>query len=203
MFKISVKLEGIERRKRSTGLLHIVAGFFLVLSTGSYYSNSSGVNLSLMVPVYLVAALSLGYGAFRKKIDPAARYNHWIRVLQFLTFSYLSISFSQLISNLQVASLILWAVVILFLMFTERKMFEDTDLQIKEEGVFVPGYFRSHVIPWQVMEAFVLRPDFLTITRKDQKYVQLELLKGLTATEIQAINNFCQIQISGDAVHSH
>lgn len=202
MFKISVKLEGIERRKRSTGLLHIVAGFFLVLNTGSYYSNTSNVNLSLMVPVYIVALVSLGYGAFRKKVDPAARYNHWIRVLQFLTFAFLSISLGHLISTLPLASLILWAVVILFLMFTERKMFEDTDLQIKEEGIFVPGYFRSHVIPWQLMEAFVLRPDFLTITRKDQKYVQLELLKGLTATEIQAINSFCRNQISEQSVSS-
>jgi small-conductance mechanosensitive channel len=202
MFKISVKLEGIERRKRSTGLLHIVAGFFLVLSTGSYYSHTSGASLNLMVPVYIVALISLGYGALRKKLDPPARYNHWIRVLQFLTFAFLAISLGPLISTLRLLSIVLWAIVILFLMFTERKMFEDTDLQIKEEGVFVPGYFRSHVIPWQLMEAFVLRPDFLTITRKDQKYVQLELLKGLTASEIQAINSFCQNQISGPSVSS-
>ncbi len=197
MFKISVKLEGIERRKRSTGLLHILAGFFLVLSTGSYFSSTATASLDLMVPVYLVAMISFSYGALRKKLDPAARYNHWTRVLQFLTFAYLAISLAPHAGTLRLLSLILWAVVTLFLMFTERKIFEDTDLQIKEEGVFVPGYFRSHIIPWQLMEAFVLRPDFLTITRKDQKYVQLELLKGLSATEIQAINRFCQNQISG------
>ena len=202
MFKISVKLEGIERRKRSTGLLHIVAGFFLVLSTGSYYSNNFNANTELMIPVYAVAMISLAYGGLRKKLDPAARYNHWVRVLQFLTFSALAISFGHALSTLRLASLILWAIVILFLMFTERKIFEDTDLQIKEEGVFVPGYFRSHLIPWGLMEAFVLRPDFLTITRKDQKYVQLELLKGLSTSEIQTINSFCQNQISGKTLHS-
>ena len=191
MYKIPVKLEGIERRKRSTGLLHIVAGFFLVISAGTYSQQVAYADFLLMLPVYIVAVVSLLYGFFRKKIDPLATYNHWIRMIQFLTFAVLAISLINLVSTVRIASLAIWAIAILFLMFTERKIFHDTDLQIKEEGVFVPGYFKNHIIPWQVMEGFVLRADFLTITRTNKKYVQLELIKDMEPDEIEEINAYC------------
>ena len=179
MYKIPVKLEGIERRKRSTGLLHIVAGFFLIANAAGYYKQIDYSSLSLVAPVFFVAFASLIYGFFRKRLDPAAKYNHWIRMIQFLTFALLAITMIQTTSNLKLFTLVLWAIMILFLMFTERKIFHDTDLQIKAEGVYVPGYFKSHLMPWHIISAFVLRNDYLTITRTSQKYVQLELLKDM------------------------
>lgn len=195
MHKIPVKLEGIERRKRSTGLLHIVAGFFLMVSAGNYYLQSTQPTLLTVLPFYLLAIISLVYGFFRKRIDPSARYNHWLRMVQFLTFALLAISLAGNISSIKLFSIILWAIVILFLMFTERKIFHDTDLQLKEEGIYVPGYFNSHLIPWQNVSNFVLRADYLTITRNDQKYVQLELIKDMDLPEMERINNFAHEQI--------
>jgi hypothetical protein len=195
MYKIPVKLEGIERRKRSTGLLHIVAGFFLIANAAGYYKQIAYSSLSVVAPVFIVAFISLVYGFLRKRLDPAARYNYWVRMIQLLTFAVLAITMVQTVSNLKLFTLVLWAVVILFLMFTERKIFHDTDLQIKTEGIYVPGYFKSYYMPWHIISAFVLRKDYLTITRNNQKYVQVELLKDMTANEIEEINAFSQQQI--------
>jgi hypothetical protein len=195
MFNVPVRLDGIERRKRSTGLLHVVAGFFLIVSTGMYFGQKRNTELAPVLAVYGVAIVSLAYGFGRKKWDPAARYNHWVRLLQFLTFALLFITLLDEASPVRIASLGLWAVVILFLMFTERKIFHDTDLQVKTEGVMVPGYLRNHLLPWPEIESFILRNDYLTITRKNQKYVQLELMADMRPEDIRQINAFCHTQL--------
>ncbi len=195
MHKISVKLEGIERRKRNTGLFHIAAGFFLTASAATYYQTTGDVNLLVLLPLYLVAFASLGYGFFRKKIDKFARFNGALRLLQASTFLLLAITLANKVNDVRIASLALWALVSVFLFFTERRIFHQSDLQIQKDGLFIPGYFRHHIIPWQLVESLVLRTDFLTITRKDQKYVQLELLKDIAPEKIEEINTFCFHQI--------
>ncbi len=195
MYKIPVKIEGIERRKRSTGTLHVIAGFFLVMNAHTYFKHLNYQEFLNVLPVYTVSVISFLYGFLRKRIDPAANYNHWVRTLQFLTFTILAISFTNFASGVSYFGLFLWAVVTLFLMFTERKVFHDTVIQIKEDGIHVPGYFTSHVIAWHIVADFILRTDYVTISRTNLKYVQLELLENIKADEIAAINDFSRQKI--------
>ena len=195
MYKLSVKIEGIERRKRSTGLLHIVAGLFLVSNGSSFYKNFGYQNFAPLIPIFIVGLISLIYGLFRKKLDARATYNHWIRLAQFLTFCGLGFMYTAHNADWKYIFLFLWAITILFLMFTERKIFHDTDIQLKKEGVYIPGYFTSHQIPWHVIEDFVIRQDYVTIFRKNQKFVQLEMLEKIDAEEISKMNSFCKEQI--------
>jgi hypothetical protein len=201
MLKIPVKIEGIERRKRSTGLLHIVAGFFLIANAGTYNQLHNYEQFTVVAPVYLIALLSLLYGFMRKKIDPQARYNHWLRLVQFLIFAVLGILMINLGKTLSAAGLFLWAVIVLLLLFTERKVFHDTTLQLKDDGIHVPGYFRDHVLPWAIVEELVLRQDYVTILRKDKKYVQLELLSPVGQPESEQINRYSREQIARFSQH--
>jgi len=195
MYKIPVKIEGIERRKKSTGLLHIVAGFFLVANGGTYLRHLNFEKIYLVSPFYLVAIASLVYGFMRKRIDPNAQYNHWLRMAQFLSFTMLALIFQSFTSTAQVVGLFMWSVITLLLMFTERKVFHDTYVFVKSDGIHVPGYLKMHVMPWSILETLIVRPDYLTITRRDQKYVQLELLGDVNPSEIEAINTFSKTQI--------
>jgi hypothetical protein len=195
MLKIPVKIDGIERRKRSTGLLHIVAGFFLIANGGTYFRQMNFENLELVLPFYLVAVASLFYGFFRKRFDPLAHFNHWARLLQFLAFSALAIIFLGFSKAPQIIGLLLWSVITLFLMFTERKVFHDAYLQVKADGIHVPGYLKNNIVPWALIESFVVRPDFVTILRRDQKYVQLEILHDLGKQDIEHINQFSKQHI--------
>lgn len=201
MHKIPVKIEGIERRKRSTGLLHVVAGFFLIVNAGTYNQLHQYEQLAVVLPVYAIALLSLVYGFGRKRIDPLARYNHWLRMLQFLVFAVLGVLMINTGKSLTAATLFLWAGITLLLLFTERKVFHDTALLLLEDGIHVPGYFRNHVLPWAIVEELVLRQDYVTILRKDKKYVQLELLTPVTAEETEQINRYSKAQIARFSQH--
>ncbi|MEJ7914169.1 MAG: hypothetical protein WKF70_13495, partial [Chitinophagaceae bacterium] len=168
-----------------------------IIVSGMYYPPGATSAVKWLPILYGVAFISLAYGFFRRKLDPPARFNHWVRLLQFLTFSVLCISLVSVTPGIRLAPLALWAIVILFLMFTERKIFHDTDLRVENGGIYVPGYLGSHTIPWNAIENFVLRADYLTIIRTNKKYVQLELMKDLSEDEIKQINVYCQEQIEG------
>ncbi|HVE60434.1 MAG TPA: hypothetical protein VNA26_01350, partial [Chitinophagaceae bacterium] len=111
MYSIPLKIEGIERRKRSTGILHLIAGLFLITTAGDYYEHLNYEEFLNVLPVYMVCGVSLTYGFFRKRIDPSARFNHWVRMLQFITFAILAISFTSFADRVTNIALFLWAIV--------------------------------------------------------------------------------------------
>src|SRR5215217_5876916 len=93
MHKLAVKLDSIERRKRSTGVLHIAAGFFLLLKTGDYVALLQYQHFWLALPFFIVALVSLLYGFLKKLYDPQARLNRWVRLVQVCAFALLAIDF--------------------------------------------------------------------------------------------------------------
>jgi hypothetical protein len=195
MHRIAIKIDGIERRKKSTGLFHIVAGLFLLANTAEYYKESGFKNFFSVFPMLLVGLVSLIYGLFRKKLDPAASFNHWIRVSQFLMFSILGVLMLQSKIEFRNISLLLWAAICIMLLFTERKIFHDAFLLFSKNNITIPGYFSNKVIPWSVIENIVVRQDFVTIYYPGNRYMQYEMLTEVTDTDIKTINLFCQQQI--------
>lgn len=192
MHRISIKIEGIERRKRSTGLLHIVAGLFLIANATEYHKQEAYEKFFAVLPIFLVAAASLFYGFFRNKIDPNAQYNHWMRMLQFLMFSILGILLLKSKIEFRNISLFLWAAICIMLLFTERKIFHDAFLSLGKHSITIPGYFSNKVIPWPVVENIVVRQDYVTIYYPNNRYMQYEVIAAINEEEVKKINNFCK-----------
>ena len=195
MHLIAIKIDGIERRKKSTGLFHVVAGLFLVANIAEYYKQLNYQNFFSVLPMYLVAVASLVYGLFRNKMDPKAKFNHWMRMLQFLIFSVLGILMLKTKMEFRNISLLLWAVICILLLFTERKIFHDAFLNLGRNNITIPGYFSNKVVPWSVIENIIVRQDYVTIYIPENKYIQYEVLSELNEAEIKNINLFCQQHI--------
>jgi hypothetical protein len=192
MHRILIKIDGIERRKKSTGLFHVIAGLFLIANAAEYYKQLNYLHFFYVLPMYLVATGSLVYGLFRNKIDPKAQFNHWMRMLQFLMFSILAILLLKTKMEFRNVSLLLWAVICILLLFTERKIFHDAFLSLGKNSIGIPGYFSNKIIPWSVIENVIVRQDYVTIYYPQNRYIQYEVLSELDDTEIKNINLFCQ-----------
>ena len=132
---------------------------------------------------------------FRKRIDPAAQYNHWVRMLQFLMFSVLGIFMWQAKLDMRTLTVFLWAIICIPLLFTERKVFHDASLSFSNSNITIPGYFSTRVVPWSVVDSVVVRNDFVTIHYPNNKYIQYEVLNQMAPADIEKINRFCQQQI--------
>ena len=196
MYRIPIKIEGIERRKRSTGVLHVIAGLLLITSSSTYFKFLGYQNFLSVLPMYILAVASLVYGLMRKKIDPKAKYNHLMRVLQFLVFAVLGIFMLKAKIELRSFTLLLWAFICILLLFTERKVFHDAFLALEKKSVSIPGYFSNRILPWEVIENLVVRQDYVTIYLPQNKYIQHEVLVELSEREIEDMNIFCQQQLN-------
>lgn len=198
MLKLSVRLEDIDRRRRSTGLLHIAAALFLFTKTLGYFRIREFGDKGLVIPLFIVVVASLLYGFFRKRWDPRSHANHWFRLAQVCGFAILAVNFINIGSQFDVIVLFAWAAICGILMFTERKIFHDSSMLFKKEGIFIPGYFSNRQIIWKNIREVVIRPDFITIFKKNNRFVQYEVHQA-DALTIEAIDLFCKNHILKNA----
>jgi hypothetical protein len=195
MYTIAIKIEGIERRKKSTGLLHLAAGFFLLAKTLDFFKYNQYQKFITVLPFLLVVLLCLFYGFFKRKLDKEGTYNHWVRTLEFLAFSILGILMINKGKPIDYFILFTWSIICLFLMFTERKMFHDAKMFFKQEGIFIPGYFYNRQIFWNNIKEIVTRQDFITIFYRNDKFLQYEVMTLLNNDDLVEIDRFCKTQI--------
>ncbi|GAA4330312.1 hypothetical protein [Flaviaesturariibacter amylovorans] len=191
MYTIPVRIESFEKRRRMIGTLHIISGFYLLVNAAGYVAARKGLGMEVALPMILMAFGALVYGWRRKKLDPTGRYNMPIRALEAVCFLFLALAQSGAASF----GLYAWAVLSVLLLFSEKALFTPTALTFTDEGILVPGSPKADLLPWNILERVIVRPDFVTLMRNDNKYVQLEVLSALDATILDGANSFSAAQI--------
>jgi hypothetical protein len=197
MYSITVKIEGIESRRRSAGILHIVTGFFMLFNASNYYRFTDYKNVWPAAFVLLVASISLFYGFFRRKMDLSAHYNYWLRLVQVVSFTVLGFLMIGTGRPSDYIGVFVFALLCIVLMFSERRIFNETTVYFKEEGIKIPGYYRDHLITWEEVAEVVVREDFLTIFNNNQKYLQFQVMQDLSTLEVAKMNAFCKEKVEG------
>ncbi|MCU7552133.1 hypothetical protein OCK74_23645 [Chitinophagaceae bacterium LB-8] len=195
MFDIPVKIEGLDKRRRSVGLFHILAGLFLLANASLAFKYLDYSDFWPLLPVYIVAIISLIYGFLRKKIDAPNKYSWSLRLIQFLTFLGLAVFELRSESSIHSISLFLWAGICLSLLFTERFIFNQPSVKIGNDGIRTPGSIASKIFAWSDLDSVAVRQDYITLMFGNNKYLQFEILEMLTGTEIERINLFCREQL--------
>lgn len=197
MFDIPVKVDGIEKRRRSVGLFHILVGLFLSANASLLYKHLEYTGFWMLLPIYVAAAISVVYGLFRKKLDVANKYNQLLRVVQLLIFLVLATFELKSGSDTRSISLLLWAGISLALLLTERMLFNCPSIKLSTKGISAPGSISMRKIDWSDLESVVVRQDYITFNyNKKNEYLQFEIAEFLTGTEIERINLFCNQQVS-------
>ncbi|HEU0112828.1 MAG TPA: hypothetical protein VFQ73_18275 [Flavisolibacter sp.] len=199
MYSVTVKIDGIESKRRSAGLLHIVVGFFLIAKGADYFKYLEYETIVPVIPVFLVAGLSLFYGFFRRKVDIFARYNAAIRLIQVLTFLVLGFIVMQGGRTIDYIGMFIFAFLCFMLMITERKVFEETTVFFDESGIRIPGNYKDYLVKWDELTEVVVREDFLTFFHIKKKYLQYQVMQDLSTLEVAKLNAFCREQIERNA----
>lgn len=191
MFSVNVIIEGIEKRRRSAGLLHLVVGFYLILNASIYYRSVDYRNFWPVLPVLLVGSFSIFYGFFRNRIDSAHRYNYWLRLLQVITFTGLGVLMIGVGRTMDQVSVFAFVFLSILLLFSERRIFQETTIHINEDGIRIPGYYRDYLVQWKDLSNVVIREDFITIFHRQKKYLQYQVMQDLSTLEVARMNAFC------------
>jgi hypothetical protein len=197
MYSIAVRIEGIESRKRSAGILHIVIGFFMIFNASNYYRFTNYKNVLPIAFILLVASISLFYGFFRKKMDLAAHYNYYLRLVQVISFTVLGFFMIGTGRSSDYIGVFVFALLCIVLMFSERRIFHDTTVYFSEKGIKIPGYYTDHMVKWDEISEVVVREDFLTIFNRKKKYLQYQVMQDLSTLEVAKMNAFCKEKAEG------
>lgn len=195
MYSVVVKIDGIESRRRGAGLLHMVIGFYMLVKAVDYYRYVRYENLWPAIPVLLVASFSLFYGFFRTKLDRSAQYNYWLRLIQVVVFTFLGFLFIGVGRSIDYFGVFVFALLSIILLFSERRIFQETAIYFENEGVRIPGYYRDHLIDWNNLSSVVVREDFITLFHVQEKYLQYQVKQDLSTLEVAKLNAFCKEQI--------
>lgn len=196
MYSVTVKIDGIESKRRSAGLLHIVVGFFLVAKAADYYRLLNYESFLPTLPFFVIAGMSLFYGFFRRRVDIFAKYNMWLRLLQALASFVLAIATVKLGGQtMNYAGLFVFAMLCLLLLFTEKRVFQETTIFFDEAGVKIPGTYKTYLINWEDLSEVIVREDFLTLFHVKKKYLQYQVMQDLSTLEVAKLNAFCSEQI--------
>ena len=196
MYFVTVKIEDIEKRRRSAGLLHIVIGFLLIVKAADYYKYLEYENFLPVFPVFALALISLIYGFFRKKVDITAKWNYWLRLAQVVCFTALGVIFLKLGKPLDYWGVFVFTALSIILLFSERRIFLETIIHFDENGIRIPGSYREHLIKWEDVSEVVVREDFLTIFHVKKKYLQYQVIQDLSTLEMVKLNTFCKEKIT-------
>lgn len=195
MHKLAVKLEGLEKRRRNTPLLHFSAAFFLFAKALDYIHFFRFQNVITVIPFFIVALLTVLYGLKMKKWDATGHYNEWLRLLQAGSFTLLAFLFFAKGGYFDELVSFFWAGVCIFLYIVEKRVFKDLFLQIDKEGIQFPGNYSNQLIDWKQIKDVIARPDFVTIFKDNNQFLQMELIQPEDAGQLENINNFCRQQI--------
>ena len=197
MYTVAVKIEGMDRRRRSTSLVHAILGFFLLLKSFDLYHYLEDRSVVPALPFLAIGVVSLFYAFFRTKVDISAKHNAGLRLLQTVTFFSFGFLMFRIGRSLDYISLFIWGSLTLVLFFSEKRVFKDTLLSFSENGVLIPGTYRDYLVEWSTLESVVVRHDFITLFHRGKKFLQYQVLQDLSELELVKLNAFCRDQIEG------
>lgn len=195
MFTVAVKIEGMDRRRRTTNLVHAIVGFMLVLKSFDLFHYLETRSILPTLPFLLVGAVSLFYAFFRSRIDATAKHNSAIRLLQTITFFSFGFLMFRIGRSIDYISLFVWGFLTLLLFFSERRVFKETLISFSEKGIQIPGSYRDYLVEWPTLESVVARHDFITLFHRGKKYLQYQVMQDLSELELVKLNAFCKEQI--------
>ena len=195
MYSITVRIEGIESRRRSAGLLHVVIGFFMIVNAATYYRFAGYQNFLPVIPILLIASVSLFYGMFRRKVDWNARYNFWLRLVQVVSFTVLGFLLTKVGRQIDYMGVFIFTALTIILLFSESRIFQETVITLDSNGISIPGYYRDHLVSWEELSEVIIREDFITLFHIKQKYLQYQVKQDLSTLELAKMNAFCREKI--------
>lgn len=199
MYTVVVKIEGMDRRRRSTGLVHAILGFFLLIKSFDLYHYLDSRSVLPTLPFLAVGVVSLFYAFFRSRVDPAARHNAALRLLQCVSFFSFGFLMYRIGKSIDYSSLFIWALLTLFLFFSEKRVFKETVIRFLDKGILIPGSYRDYLVEWATLENVVIRHDFITLFHRGKKYLQYQVIQDLSELELVKMTAFCKEQIEKNA----
>ncbi|MBC8034471.1 MAG: hypothetical protein H7Y03_10015 [Chitinophagaceae bacterium] len=172
---VSVVSAPLERRKNNSGLLHGFTGFLLILKSMDFARIASPYARWILFILSAIGLISVFLGFVRKKIPAYGKWSKRFFILEGVGFLVLTAFFIPEGKPVHLIFTIVWTFLCGFFYFSEKRTERQAFVSLQKEGITIPGVLNDRLMPWSEVESVILRCDFLTINKKNNKYYQFEV----------------------------
>lgn len=197
MYQIPIYFEPFIKQKKAARLLHLLTGFLMMANAWGDFKQPTPKLLFVVIQI-AGSLLSILFALSGKRGIPVTKNSNGIfrimetGVLLFAARYFITEMNLQLMGMLQV----LGAIGLLFLFFTERKLFASSFVKIDDKGIATPGNLKDRIINWAQIENMLVKNDFISINTKQNHFIQYETAEVLSELQIDEINEFCREQFT-------
>lgn len=195
---VSIIAGSFERRRNNTGLLHGITGFLLVLKTMDWVRKVPPEKQWLSFFFLGAGLLAVTFGLLARRLPAPGPWSKRLFVFEGICFLALTCLFFPAGRPVDLLFTIVWTLLCAFFFYTEKRIEKSTFVTLNETGIQLPGLLKDRLIPWEEVESVVLRTDFLTINRKNNKYIQYEVAEEDGVSFREAFNKYAQSRINNN-----
>jgi hypothetical protein len=191
-YKIPIIFEPFNKQKTAARLLHLLAGFLMIANAwGDFKQPTPNI---LFVVVQIAGAILVLLYAFpgSKLFRKTASVNSLFRLVEAAILLYAAWYFYGMNLGLMSLLQVIGSTGLLFLFFTERKIFAECFVVVDEKGIHTPTNFGSRLIDWKNIDNMLIRNDFVSINTKQNEFIQYPAGVVLSELQMDEINEFCR-----------
>lgn len=192
-YSIPIFFEPFERQKKAARFIHLLAAFLMIANAWGDF-NQPTPNLFFTVTQLAAAFIVILFVVAGKKLFVEwMNSNGLFRIIEALIFLYAAWYFSSRMNmNLMSITQMAAAAGLLFLFFTERKIFHPTNVRMDEKGIYTPNNMADRFIPWSSVENMLVKSDYISINTTKNQFIQFEISSILSEAQMDAANAFCR-----------
>lgn len=175
-YAVAVIPDAFEKRKNNSGLLHLFTGFLLIIKTMDWVKRAPAEKPWISFVFLAASFLFVLFGLWGKRMTPT--FTTWSKrffLLELLCFFCLSLLLIPGGRPVDLTFTIAWTILCGLFYYTEKRVESPAIVRLTEQGVIIPGILRDKLFSWHQIESVLLRSDYLTINKKNNKYYQFEV----------------------------
>jgi hypothetical protein len=195
-YAVTVISDAFERRKNNAGLLHLFSGFLLIIKTMDWVRITPPGKQWFSFLFLGMGFLFLLFGLWGKRfITSLTTWSKRFFLVEMICFLCLSLLFIPAGKPVDLIFSIAWTILCGFFYHTEKRRESPAVVKLTEQGVLLPGILQNQLLPWGEVQSVVLRNDYLTINKKNNKYYQFEVAEENGESFIAAFNTYAEGKI--------
>jgi hypothetical protein len=205
LYTITVISTSAIKQKRAALLIHLSAAFLLL--GNAYIAFTSTANPGL---VFIVVQIAASIMILSKVLTGDALYKNTLlahnifRLIEMTCFMYAAYYFMnslhlQMMSTLEILS----ASGLLYLFFSEQKIYKNQAIVLDDTGILFPAAEKRKKLVWSDIENMRIRNDFVSINTKHNRFIQYETGFVYADAALDEMNAWCFRHITPNATPLH
>lgn len=191
-FTINIINPVIERRKSQILILHALSSLVIILLIPSAIVIMPSYNIYVITVFCTIAIAFFIIPLILHKKNKLQRWNVLMRCSQSFMIGAIGVTLLVCAKWFSGFSGVLWSIAFAFFAKTEQAIFNPQQIFISSMGIRYSTVFKPIIIAWNAIDRVVVRADYFSIFKKNDRYLQFEMVDHLSEDERNAISEQCK-----------